>query len=204
MIGVSRRSDYALVALAEIATGGGVRQSASSLAVSTGVPDALLRNLLKSLARSGVLHSERGPFGGYTLARPSTSITVLEIVEAIDGPVEFVRCCGHAQAEEGAGCLHTARCRIRMGMQHIHAEVRELLGRVTVSDLIDWGEAGHARAVPVRVGGVASPAGAGDSVDLAAGVAAGVADGQAGRTAHAEIECNGAQDLAPRDGKDAP
>jgi len=152
MMGVTRRSDYALVAMGELASRDRDLLSASAIAAETGLPDSLLRNLLKTLARAGMLTSVRGPFGGYALARPASDITVLEVVEAIDGPVEFVQCCGRGEETgEGHACLHASHCRIRGGMQRLHRDVRGLLARVTVMDLIatDLGERGE--VVPLRV-----------------------------------------------------
>jgi Rrf2 family protein len=57
------------------------------VAQTCGLPEKYLLKVLKPLTTAGLLHSLKGPNGGYRLARPSKSITLLEVVEAVDGPV---------------------------------------------------------------------------------------------------------------------
>jgi Rrf2 family protein len=57
------------------------------VAQTCGLPEKYLLKVLKPLTTAGLLHSLKGPNGGYRLARPAKSITLLEIVEAVDGPV---------------------------------------------------------------------------------------------------------------------
>jgi Rrf2 family protein len=61
--------------------------TADTFARAHGISGAFLLKALLPLARAGVLQSRRGPNGGYRLARPATQITLLEIVEAVDGPI---------------------------------------------------------------------------------------------------------------------
>ena len=75
----------ALVYLARHREGGFV--SVEEIAGTGGLSESFLRKSLKPLVSAGVLRSARGPHGGYRLARPARSITLLEVVEAVDGPV---------------------------------------------------------------------------------------------------------------------
>jgi len=135
VLAFSRKTDYALVAFAELAARPGECLSATRLAESTESPAALLRNVLKELAGAGLLRAERGPFGGYELARDPESISVLEVVEAIEGPVSLARCCGEGETPEEHGCVHSPRCRIQHAMQMMHEGVLEVLRRTTVAHL---------------------------------------------------------------------
>jgi Rrf2 family protein len=65
---------------------------AARLAEFHGVPAAYLAKHLQALARAGVLETTKGPKGGYRLARPATEITLLEVVEAVDGDAPAFRC----------------------------------------------------------------------------------------------------------------
>ena len=65
---------------------------AAKLAEYHGVPAAYLAKHLQALARAGVLETVKGPKGGYRLARPATEITLLDVVEAIDGDEPAFRC----------------------------------------------------------------------------------------------------------------
>ena len=85
---LSRASDYALHALARLAGEQAAAPVASHvLAGADGSPERFLLKLFKPLVSAGVLRSVRGPGGGYRLARPADRVTLLEVVEAIEGPV---------------------------------------------------------------------------------------------------------------------
>jgi Rrf2 family protein len=79
---------YALRALVYLARHGDGRMLASAaIAEAEGLPDRFLVKVLAPLVRADVLHSAGGPGGGYRLARPAKRITLLEVVEAVEGPV---------------------------------------------------------------------------------------------------------------------
>lgn len=87
MISITSKSRYAVVALAELAGSGGRPVPVKELAERREIPDQFLEQLFSTLRRSGLLTSHRGSKGGYTLARPPEEITVLEVVQALDGKV---------------------------------------------------------------------------------------------------------------------
>jgi len=147
LLSFSRKTDYAMVAMAELAVEAPVCRSAMSIAAAVDAPPALLKNVLKALAGAGLLDAERGPFGGYRLARPASELSVLEIVEAIDGPVALARCCGPGESPREHGCIHSPRCRIQHAMRLMHAGLVEVLARTTVAHLI-----GPERSAPIAVG----------------------------------------------------
>ena len=84
---LSARVDYALRAAAEIAVAGNHPVTAVQLAEAQGIPPKFLENILGQLRRSGVIRSQRGPDGGYWLARPADRISLADIIRAIDGPL---------------------------------------------------------------------------------------------------------------------
>ena len=87
MISVTSKSRYAVVAMAELARSGDRPLPVKELAERRGIPDQFLEQLFSTLRRSGLLTSHRGSKGGYTLSRPAEEITVLEVVQALDGKV---------------------------------------------------------------------------------------------------------------------
>jgi Rrf2 family protein len=88
MISVTSKSRYAIVALAELARTGDDRPvPIATIAERRGMPVQFLEQLFSTLRRNGVLDSHRGMRGGYTLARPADEVTVLEVVQALDGRV---------------------------------------------------------------------------------------------------------------------
>jgi Rrf2 family transcriptional regulator, cysteine metabolism repressor len=103
MLSITTKSPYALSALVELH-----RLQASGpvpiaeLARRRDIPVQFLEQLFASLRRAGILRSQRGVKGGYTLARPASDVTVLELVEVLDGPLGGGATGIFAQAAEAA------------------------------------------------------------------------------------------------------
>jgi Rrf2 family transcriptional regulator, cysteine metabolism repressor len=88
MISITSKSPYAVLALAELArTGGTEPVPIGELARRRDVPVQFLEQLFAVLRRGGVISSQRGVKGGYRFAREPSTITVLEVVELLDGPI---------------------------------------------------------------------------------------------------------------------
>jgi Rrf2 family protein len=87
MISVTSKSRYAVVAMAELANSPERPVPIAQVAERRGMPVQFLEQLFTTLRRGGLLHSQRGVKGGYTLSRPAEEITVLEVVQALDGKV---------------------------------------------------------------------------------------------------------------------
>jgi Rrf2 family protein len=135
---LSRACGYALYAVEYLAARGEGRPAAShQIAEARGVPERFLLKVLKPLVSAGLLRSLRGPNGGYRLTRPAAQITLLEVVEAVDGPVR-----GDAPLDgEGRGGLDS---RLAAVCERAAGEVRRQLGEVRISDLV-----GKKKASPV-------------------------------------------------------
>jgi len=87
VISVTSKSRYAVVALVELAGSGDSPMPVKELAERRNIPDQFLEQLFSTLRRAGLLTSRRGSKGGYILSRPASEITVLEVVQALDGKV---------------------------------------------------------------------------------------------------------------------
>ena len=165
MLALSRKTDYALVSLAHLVAERGACVSSTRLAEAVEAPEALLRNILKDLARAGLLQAKRGPYGGYRFSREPSSINLLEVVESIEGPVAMVRCCSPGETPEEHGCVHSPMCKIQHTMRMMHEGVLSVLRGITVADLVRGPADGEETVVPLRVigspGGVESAAGHG-------------------------------------------
>jgi len=85
---ISRSIGYALIAAGYVAMNCKDKAVLSStIAKEYGIPLEYLLKILQQLVRGGVLRSKRGPRGGFTLARPAEEITMLEVIESVDGPL---------------------------------------------------------------------------------------------------------------------
>jgi len=88
MISITTKSPYALEALVELHLNGGPGPvPIAELARRREIPVQFLEQLFANLRRAGILRSQRGVGGGYSFARPAADVSVLEVVELLDGPV---------------------------------------------------------------------------------------------------------------------
>ena len=88
---LSARSDYALRAVIELAAAGSGHLTADQLARTQAIPGKFLEAILTQLRRAGLVRSQRGPEGGFWLARPAGEISLADVIRAIDGPLLGVR-----------------------------------------------------------------------------------------------------------------
>ncbi|MFC8850583.1 MULTISPECIES: RrF2 family transcriptional regulator [unclassified Micromonospora] len=134
---LSARVDYALRAAAELAAvadGAGAARArpvtAEQIARSQGIPPKFLESILLQLRRGGIVHAQRGPEGGYWLARPAGDISLAEVIRVIDGPLAHVR----GQRPEQLGYQGAARALQDVWIA-LRASEREILDLVTVADV---------------------------------------------------------------------
>jgi Rrf2 family protein len=134
---------YALRALEYLAAqSDGGTATAHDIAEARGAPKRFLLRPLKALVAAGLLRSAPGPGGGYRLGRPAARITLLEVVEAVDGPIR-----GEAPlAQDRRAGLDS---RLAAVCQAVADRVRRQLGKVRVSDLVG-NKSARAQAAPSR------------------------------------------------------
>src|SRR5512144_1467084 len=109
MLRLSKKADYALIAMKHLALRGDRgSSSAREIAEQYDIPIELMAKVLQRLVRRGLLASQQGTHGGYRLSRPSTDISVADIIQAIDGPVTVTAC-----SSESENCGQFSKCSVR-------------------------------------------------------------------------------------------
>ncbi len=106
--------------------------NARQLAQQTQLPPPVVGKLLKQLTREGLLNSQRGSKGGYSLARPPHQISLVEMVTALEGPVGITQCAIHP-----GSCAQEENCHVRDPWQRINQAVANALANITLADLSD-------------------------------------------------------------------
>lgn len=127
----SNPTEYAIRGLAELASraqGGTVLLD--QLVVNTDLPRDFMAKIFQKLVRAGVLRSAKGRGGGFALARPAHEITLMHIVEAMEGPQAFDRCVVGL-----AACNDQMPCPQHDLYKPIRQRLRDYLGTTTVADL---------------------------------------------------------------------
>lgn len=136
MFSLTRKTDYALVALASMARPTTAQASSRDLARRHKLPLPLLRNILKRLTNCGLVISSRGPQGGYRLARHPERITLAELVEAIEGPVQVAVCCRPDDDAAGqAACELEGSCEVQQPVRRINRLMRAVLNNITLAQV---------------------------------------------------------------------
>lgn len=134
MLSLTKKSEYALVALCYMTHVGRRIVSAREIAEEHDVPLLLLMNVLKRLGQVGLVRSVRGARGGYLLNVPARELTLATVLEAVEGPVRLVHC-APGPAASRRGCVRSATCSIRRPVQKIHRRLVEFMSNVTVAEL---------------------------------------------------------------------
>jgi Rrf2 family protein len=126
---ISKRAQYAVRASLDLAVQGSANRGIRSTEIArrTRVPEKFLEAILRDLREAGLVASKRGPDGGHRLAADPLQVTVLDVVEAIDGPFTAAAVPRAATSAEEAG--------VRAIWGRVETAVREALGAVTLEDL---------------------------------------------------------------------
>ena len=127
---VSAKSDYAVRALLELAQAADGPVKGERLAQTQGIPLKFLENILIDLRHAGIVRSQRGAEGGYWLARSSDSISVGEVIRAVDGPLASVRGEAPENLDYDGAAEHLQTVWIA-----VRASVRSVTEHVTLADL---------------------------------------------------------------------
>ncbi len=126
---ISKASAVAIHGLAFIADAPDLAPlDVKEIADGLGMPQGYLAKTLQTLSRNQLVYSRRGPKGGYQLARRSKDISLLDIIEAVEGPVSTRRCEFHPSEH----CRFFERCKIRKQLESLREQTRELYRNVTL------------------------------------------------------------------------
>ncbi len=129
MLRISKMTDYAILAMVELARDGG-KLSAQRLAERVHVEAPTVSKVLKLLAQAGLVVSSRGASGGYRVARNADNINVAEVIAAIEGPIAMTEC----SIEQGL-CTVEHSCSMRSNWQRISLAVASALREVSLAEM---------------------------------------------------------------------
>jgi FeS assembly SUF system regulator len=131
MLRITKLSDYAVVVLQRLSDAADPNgATARAVARLTRIPQPTVQKVMKDLARAGVLASQRGAQGGYSLARSADRISLAEIIEAVEGPIALTECSAASDA-----CSFAGACPAEENWLKINQVVRRALDGITLADL---------------------------------------------------------------------
>ena len=132
MLRFSKKADYALIALKDLASRPpGSSSNAREIAGRYDIPVELMAKVLQRLVRMGIVASHQGTRGGYQLARDAALISVADVIQAIDGPVLVTAC-----SDEDESCEQYAKCNVRDPLWRLKDRIVQSLASFTVNELV--------------------------------------------------------------------
>ena len=131
MLRLSKKADYALMAMKHLAQKrASSSTSAREIAEQYDIPIELMAKVLQQLARRGLLTSHQGTRGGYQLSKPTASISVADIIQAIDGPLTVTAC-----STEDEQCGQFAKCNVRDPLWRIKDRIVAALATCSLAEI---------------------------------------------------------------------
>jgi Rrf2 family protein len=144
MLKISKKADYALMALQYMATVqfGEMNTLNTFRVVNTKeiaeehhIPLELLAKVLQTLAKHEMIESQNGPKGGYVLAREPRDISIAQVLRAIEGPLGIADC--YHEKDDHASCEQMAHCNIRTPLLKVQESIGQLLSSMSIEDMME-------------------------------------------------------------------
>ena len=138
---LSTRAKYGLYAMFYLAQHQGEGPQSLPSIATTGVPKQYLEQLLGNLRRAGLVSTVRGAQGGYQLAKKPEEVSILDVIDATEGPLELSECC----ATDESPCGRVCQCPVRRVWQRLTDSINAEMGKVLLSDMLEepWEENDH-------------------------------------------------------------
>lgn len=102
----------------------------AEVAADLGLSAGYLEEVASRLKKAGLVEAKTGPMGGYRLARPLTAVPFLELVEAVEGPMDLVAC------QSSQGCAHTTQCRSRHVWNRLQQQLKAQFHSMNLAELL--------------------------------------------------------------------
>jgi len=134
---ITRAGEYGVLGLINLARREPERMAMiEEISQAEKIPASFLAKIFQSLARAGLVRSVRGAKGGFVMTRRPEEISVLEIIEAIEGRIALQRCLG----DNPTDCSHLGECALCGIFEQAQEGVKSVLGKTTLRNLIDQQE----------------------------------------------------------------
>ena len=127
---LGRKGDYSVRAVLDISNHNGLRRKSREIAEEMEIPSRYLPQILANLVEHGILTAAAGPTGGYLLAKPADDLTLLDVVEAAEGPIRIDQC-----VLRGGPCDWDTSCPIHVPWTLALNALTEQLSKTTFAEL---------------------------------------------------------------------
>ena len=131
MLRLNRMTDYAIIVLGALAYRHGKTMATGHLAILTGLTQPTVAKVSKLLLAADLVETQRGVRGGYRLDKALAHISLIDVVEAVEGPITVSDCVDDSQSSQTERCC----CFMRNHLDHVNSAIRKALTEVTLEDL---------------------------------------------------------------------
>ncbi len=129
MLKLTKKADYSLIALRHMCLAGDRPASAKEISDAYKIPLPILSKVLQKLGKSGFVVSVQGTNGGYKLSRDAGTMSVLEVIRAVDGPVILTACFSHDNCDQAGSCS------VKEPLRKVHEGILRLLDSISIAAL---------------------------------------------------------------------
>ena len=129
MLKLTRKLEYALIALRHMQMKGDILSTTKEIADMYTIPQALLAKTLQQMARLKYIDAVQGPKGGYRIDKVLSKINLTQFVEEMEGPLEMVEC------NINSDCIQLNTCNIRMPIYKINQNIRSIFNKINITDI---------------------------------------------------------------------
>ena len=129
MLKITRKVEYALIAVKHLKENSENLIPANEISSSYGIPKEILAKTMQKLAKKNIIKSVKGPYGGYKAMDKSSSTTLNDFFEILEGPTGIMDC------YFDSGCDHLTHCNIRTPINKINDSIRNLFDKLTLADI---------------------------------------------------------------------
>ena len=129
MLKITRKVEYGLIAVRHLKENSENLITANEISSSYGIPKEILAKTMQKLAKKNIIKSVKGPYGGYKAMDKSSSTTLNDFFEILEGPTAIMDC------YFDSGCDHLTSCKIRTPINKINDSIRNLFEKLTLADI---------------------------------------------------------------------
>ena len=129
MLKITRKVEYALIAVRHLKENSENLITANEISSSYGIPKEILAKTMQKLAKKNIIKSVKGPYGGYKAMDKSSSTTLNDFFEILEGPTAIMDC------YFDSGCDHLTSSNIRTPINKINDSIRNLFEKLTLADI---------------------------------------------------------------------
>ena len=129
MLKLTRKLEYALIALRHMQMKGDILSTTKEIADMYTIPQELLAKTLQQMARLKYIDAVQGPRGGYRIDNLLAKLNLTQFVEEMEGPLEMVEC------NINSDCIQLNTCNIRMPINKINQNIRSIFNNINITDI---------------------------------------------------------------------